>query len=449
MELSAPHPVLALQGESQERPPHIELGILDKLIGALYACALDEAAQTDALDELTVLLQARASRIHVVDASNGEVIGSSVYSRSCDAQLRGEFAQPRAVEDPRVAIVRNLRPGQVARCHQWLNDDSVSASHFYQEFLIPAGYRWTLFGMVHFDNGAAMLVEVLRGPDNPPFEGWTESFMSALLPHWRRAEALRSRYLRARAGHADIHAVVEHLPLPACVLDDCGRVLVRNAAADGVLSEFPAYLRGSYLRFHSRQVHERWMEAFCQSRRRGKPESLWIQPDARVCWALHLVPWKLLAPQVESAIGSLMLLMLERRGPPTASQIEQFAAAGGLTKAEAEVLAYLLDGCSTKQIARERGSSPNTIKSQLRSILEKAECRSQRELMSRFHELMSRFQLLVHGTDSVVRPGLHRARSQETAEPGTDCIGVWSGQAPMPGPALPRPCSPGRASHTN
>ena len=55
-----------------------------------------------------------------------------------------------------------------------------------------------------------------------------------------------------------------------------------------------------------------------------------------------------------------------------------------LTKAELEVLGGLLLGRTAKVIARDRGASVNTVRSQITSILGKTEHRTQKELIAAF-----------------------------------------------------------------
>ncbi len=54
-----------------------------------------------------------------------------------------------------------------------------------------------------------------------------------------------------------------------------------------------------------------------------------------------------------------------------------------LTNTEQEILGLVLQGNSTKEIARARGTSLNTTATQLRSILEKCGCRSRLKLATK------------------------------------------------------------------
>lgn len=93
-----------------------------------------------------------------------------------------------------------------------------------------------------------------------------------------------------------------------------------------------------------------------------------------------------LKPLLEGVITTRMLLQQAREQPPRAAEPGAGAqpwSALRLTRAEEEVLELLLQGYGVKQISQRRRSSYHTVRSQLASLLSKANCHSQRELIVR------------------------------------------------------------------
>lgn len=94
-----------------------------------------------------------------------------------------------------------------------------------------------------------------------------------------------------------------------------------------------------------------------------------------------------LIPLLEGAMGTQLLLQESReradRHEHEKAQARDPASDLNLTRAEADVLDLLLQGLGVKQISQRRRSSYHTVRSQLASLLSKANCHSQRELILR------------------------------------------------------------------
>lgn len=92
-----------------------------------------------------------------------------------------------------------------------------------------------------------------------------------------------------------------------------------------------------------------------------------------------------LIPLLEGAVGTQLLLQESREAQrePAKAQAPQPWSDLNLTRAEADVLDLLLQGLGVKQISQRRRSSYHTVRSQLASLLSKANCHSQRELILR------------------------------------------------------------------
>ena len=71
------------------------------------------------------------------------------------------------------------------------------------------------------------------------------------------------------------------------------------------------------------------------------------------------------------------------RWPHPDARVGRFAAAHGLTPAETEVLAQILQGRAVKEIANARSASEHTVRAQVRAILHKTRTHSQRQLVAR------------------------------------------------------------------
>ncbi len=84
---------------------------------------------------------------------------------------------------------------------------------------------------------------------------------------------------------------------------------------------------------------------------------------------------------LEGSARRQIAVIVERARPRALAP--DIAAAYGLTKRESEMMRYLLQGLSTKQIAAALGISPYTVQEHFTAIFEKAGVRSRRELVGK------------------------------------------------------------------
>ena len=104
-------------------------------------------------------------------------------------------------------------------------------------------------------------------------------------------------------------------------------------------------------------------------------------------WSMHLAAWHGLARKTDGLERHLVIVTFEPLERNSEMAQRRLADKAGLTAAEREVLALLLDGGSTKLIARRRGSTVNTVRSQIAANLDKMGCHSQLELVAKLRNL--------------------------------------------------------------
>jgi DNA-binding NarL/FixJ family response regulator len=89
-----------------------------------------------------------------------------------------------------------------------------------------------------------------------------------------------------------------------------------------------------------------------------------------------------------AALGLWAGMRLSRRPAPAAFERNDAAlAALGVTRREREVLALLAAGKSNKEIARDLGVSPNTIKTQIASLYQKLDVQRRTQAIQKARDL--------------------------------------------------------------
>ncbi len=205
--------------------------------------------------------------------------------------------------------------------------------------------------------------------------------------------AIRIQTALARQGAALMAGAFDSLAACVFVLDRRGRVLAMSAQAEASLRS-RASLRLSAGRLSARGAEDdrrlqRALEAALRDVEQPAPGiRLWLRggedaPSGRACEVFPL-------PRKDWALGLEPRALVILRGPAEAcaERCDLLRDALGLTPTEAEIAALAADGLSRREIAAIRGSSYETVKSQLRRIFEKSGVQREAQLVALIHRLL-------------------------------------------------------------
>jgi DNA-binding CsgD family transcriptional regulator len=352
-----------------------------ELVGLVYRQVLEPGLAQECLNRLALLLGSRGAQMYTYERASGQVVEALSDTSPANEKANRLYLEQWGQLDPRPLLSATQASGTVLRCHNHFSEQFVAHSPFYQEFFIPNGFRWALGGMLHHENGTSTVIASVRAPDQGAYEGWTQKLLTSLLPHFQQAAGLRRRVAEAAARRPDVWGLIEHLPLPAFVVDSHGELLEMNAAALDTLKEMPLIIAGKFVRFSGNGEHACWLRALSEfGSAAGVPQFFAVKSESNAVWKFGIVQFRHLVDQRDAVERGLCLVFAERVGGPSQRALEMFAQAMQLTAAESEILAFMLRGLAPKQIASKRLSSINTVRSQIAAILSKCSCNNQREL---------------------------------------------------------------------
>ncbi|WP_059412699.1 helix-turn-helix transcriptional regulator [Cupriavidus basilensis] len=190
---------------------------------------------------------------------------------------------------------------------------------------------------------------------------------------------------RALAGLA----ALESMPLAVVVVDDAMRVVFANEAAGALARRPQASLRmaaggpaagGQPVRLVLRDAREdaRLAALVATAAHGGAGGRLRLgvrgEATAPVELLVTPVPWRLLpgaADEESGAVAGMAVVMLRDLADTVARRQSALTELFGLTRVEAAVAAALAGGATAAQVARNRNVSPDTVRTQIRSILRK------------------------------------------------------------------------------
>jgi DNA-binding NarL/FixJ family response regulator/PAS domain-containing protein len=298
------------------------------------------------------------------------------------ARARRDFDKARADHIGRAKVSAELVP-----------EKTFLRSEFYADFARLHGRRHMIGGMVGIADASP--VALFRGEGESPFSAEDVALLQTLLPHLQRALELRQRLAHDREAAWTNHAAFEALPVAVACVDAGMRIRSINAAARKFLSDKEAGLRtmrsgpyagaGLYLAAVAREAAAALRRLVMSAVSGGSGGSMPFASGGARCAALVSPCPRALMPgaggvtpsEFPEALAMVVLHPIGRDAPPP---LDALCDLYGFSRAEAEVAAALSGGGTAEQVARQRGVSLMTVRSQVRSILGKSECENLRDL---------------------------------------------------------------------
>jgi len=364
------------------RAPELTVEAFGELLAGLYCAAANANGWQPGLEALRTCFHARAATLFIRLAASSD----PGLMLTASAGLPGGFkAGPSrgAAGSPLTA----LAPDRIVTNRDLLPDDEWRTSDFYRTQCRP-------FGMFHFmganigvREGAVYPFWLGRSEKDGPFSDTERRLCEQLLPHLRRALELQLSLERDRAVQGLYGQALADLMVGLVVLDAQGRVLERNAVADGILK----------LQDGLRLVDERLEAAYAPDRARLQQllrAQLSAEDAAPSLAAISIgrpsggSRWSVLAQPVRPGdwrgggsgqpAMALFLRDVEGRTNPHAELVQGLFQ---LTKREALLTIHLANGLSVDEAARALGVRLTTARAHLRSIYSKIGVRRQTELV--------------------------------------------------------------------
>lgn len=363
----------------------LEAPLVD-LVGQIYASAMEPHMTGQVLALVNQQLEAACTRLVVRHTSTQEVLQSCAAGAGTGVAGHDDYVAQWSKEDPLAGRISTHAPGDVLRCHEHFDEEFVASSPFFQDHLLAHGLRWTMCGLVDSTSETVSILASLRGVDAAPFDGRAAATLRLLMPHFRRTARLRMNLQQAPQAGAGNLDLLRALPTPWMLTDHAGRCIEANAALQSLAASLDFRLVLGRLRFGLADTQARWERALFETHGTalGRAVTLTGAANAAEGWCAHLIPWQGLSRDTDGAGAKLIIALFERVAATPVPDARLLELKARLTRAELEVFGALLQGSSAKTIARQRGASFNTIRSQIMRILGKTGHHSQRELIASF-----------------------------------------------------------------
>jgi DNA-binding CsgD family transcriptional regulator len=350
----------------------------DDLIDRIYESSFVPELWPGILDALSNIAGARGG---VLFAAH-----SKVLNWTASANLADTFKV--YVEDGwlrrctrRACWLNHTRPGFLVEHDIWKQEE-LESNPIYRDFLLPHGLGWSAGTALPMPTGDNIVFSLERDFAKGPVERERIGILDRLRPHLARSALVSARLrLEHARGAADTLALIG---LPAVVLDQDGAVMWANLLAEQ-LPDFVHWRTNNRMAFVDSAANALLSEATREpGAGEGAERSVQSFPvrngDATSTRVAHVLPIRRTARDIFERCSTVVVLT-----PVTLSQappVELVRSLFDLTPAEARIARSLSAGETLDEIAETGGVSRNTVRTQLRGVMEKTGCTRQAELVS-------------------------------------------------------------------
>lgn len=310
----------------------------------------------------------------------GIVLNSVVVS----ADINISYGETWFAADPFV----DLPPGEVVTLSEFTSRDVLAESEYFRQYIEPLGIEQIMGVDMAEPEGWNARLRVTRNRGATEFDQRDRKLLRALVPHLELAIAIHGKLSRVETERSLYEDAVDKLSVGTFILDESGKVVRTNAAAERLLAADKgiAVVDGKFAP-GSRQDNQRFkrlLEEVVEAHRLSEPGFVRAFKTESAPGLMKL--GMLIRPLPVSRSGetarqpSVAIFVSDpeqRRQVPRHILSELF----GFTPAESSLALLLANGHSLDEASAELGISRNTAKSHLSSVFEKSGVTRQSKLV--------------------------------------------------------------------
>lgn len=346
----------------------------------IYDAAVDDEAFAHLPALMAKALGARSAVLHwqaSAEGCGGEFADTGYFTQDHMAEYDRHFSHcdlwSQAVKLPSLA-------NRGWNCEQLISPAVFETSRIYNEWIRPMGDDTArgLGAVIHGPWGSGE-VGFHRGRRQGAFDDDCVKMLNDQLGHLRRMLNIRARLAGSERGRRMAESSLDALGDGVMSLSIRGRLLHANAAAERILR------RGDGLCLSSGQLSAR--SAGDQSAlrsallRAGAPEEAEASGllVSRTSGGNYIV--SLLSVSAPSADRTIIAVVSET-APEDPRMEDRLRSIFNLTSSEARLARRLADGATVEEVAIERGTALATVRSQMKAVAAKLNCRRQAEVVA-------------------------------------------------------------------
>jgi DNA-binding CsgD family transcriptional regulator len=351
-----------------------------EFIDRIYECAFIPECWPGVLDELARVADARGGILMATNVTSKNVVNWTTSTAIEDLMQRfvgsGAFARMNRVRE----FSKVRRGGFISEAEVYASRDEMGADPTYRDWLWPAGLGWCAATAIALPTGDRVILTTEREYDRGPPDAATIDRLNYFRPHLARSALMSARLQLERAR--DAAATMQLIGLPALVFGERGKVLAANHLMEALTDHIrwraqdSVSLKDSTADMLFRQAIETLSVAASAPTRSFAVRGA----DTKAAMVAHVIPIRRSSRDIFVRCAGVLILTPVTL--PNEPPVELVTSLFDLTPAEARVARSLTAGKTLDDIAASGGVSRNTVRTQLRGVLEKTGCVRQAEVVA-------------------------------------------------------------------
>ncbi|WP_420145781.1 helix-turn-helix transcriptional regulator [Sphingobium sp.] len=358
----------------------------------IYDAATDDAAFDQLASRLASAVGARSAVLHWGQGSAqvAEISYSGYFSPEQMALYGQEFVH----DDIWGAAMEGQVANRMWDCEVMVPDRTYENSRIFNEWIRPMGDdTFRCLGGIIRHKGTTGHIGLHRGRAQKRFDERERATIQDCLNHIGRMFDIRRQLDRATHHGRSLEATLDLVEHAIFTLNAAGRLINGNAQAETMLQRQDALL----LRHGQVRARDAQCDAALQTALRAAAAREATQAGALFVQRERGLPYMLSVSAIWTGSERQIVLIATDPGVHDASLASRLRSLHGLTRAEADIVAALCEGKALEDVSDERGVSLATVRTQMKAIYSKTDCRRQSELVARFARLPRLIQSDIRG----------------------------------------------------
>ena len=212
---------------------HFDVERWDDLVADLYQSMLHPGLLADAVADANAALQSDLCHIVGFTPEGKETI--RVFTEKNLGQVGEMYADYYTRTDPRHRFIETARVVAAYRCSAFYDDKFVSNNEFYQDLLIPEGFRYVIGSCQAHSEAQSIFVAFKHGNGRADFSADEEYYVGRYIAHLSKVTSGMVQ-LAPVADALESETALDALAYGVVGVNVTGRISYTNAVADRLLA---------------------------------------------------------------------------------------------------------------------------------------------------------------------------------------------------------------------